>query len=99
MPVELRTIGAAGELPLSKEHAGRIVAVEELETGVWMVKTARVVPDNELWLLEPAVARKLDRAIAWAESHPRKTTDLSKLESKLLSKPATKSGKRRSGRK
>jgi len=24
--------------------------VEEVEAGVWLVKTARIIPENELWL-------------------------------------------------
>ena len=83
MPVELRTINAGGELPLGKKHAGRTVAVEEVETGVWIVKTAQAIPDSELWLHEPSFSRKLDRALEWAEQHPRVETDLSKLEGKL----------------
>ena len=89
MAVELRTIGADGELPLGKKHAGCTVAVEEVETGVWIVKDAHAIPDNELWLHEPSVARKLDRALEWAEQHPRKETDLSKLEARLEAKLAS----------
>jgi hypothetical protein len=90
MAVELRTINAGGELPLGKKHAGRTVAVEEVETGVWIVKAAQAIPDSELWLHEPAFARKLDRALEWAEQHPRVETDLSKLEAKLEAKLAAR---------
>lgn len=70
MPSNVRTIGARGQISLGKRHAGRTVTVEEIEDGVWVVRTARVIPDNELWLHEPAVAMILDRAIEWAEKHP-----------------------------
>jgi hypothetical protein len=99
MPVELKTVGARGEIPLGKQHAGRTVAVEEIEAGVWIVKAAHAIPDNELWLHEPSVARKLDRAIAWAERTPVRETDLDSLEAKILARAAAKPAARRQRRK
>ena len=95
MSVELRTLGAKGEIPLGKRHAGRTVAVEETEPGVWIVKATHAIPDNELWLHEPAVARKLDRAIAWAERTPFKATNLEELEAKVLAKVSPRASRQR----
>ena len=53
MPVEIKTIGSSGQISLGKEYAGRTVMVEELETGVWLIKTAQVIPDNELCCIRP----------------------------------------------
>jgi len=83
MQVEVKTIGASGQISLGKQNAGRTVTVEEIETGVWLVKTARVIPDSELWLHQPAVKRDLDRAIAWAEEHPAKASNLDDFEKRL----------------
>ena len=49
MPVQIKikTIGPSGKLSLSKRHAGRIVTVEAVEEGVWVIRTARVIPENE----------------------------------------------------
>jgi hypothetical protein len=46
------------------------VLVEEIEPGVWMVRTATVVPDNERWLHEAKASADLSAALEWALSHP-----------------------------
>ena len=83
MPAQVKTIGSSGQISLGKEHAGQTVTVEEIETGVWLVKTAQVIPDTELWLHEPEVKQGLDRAIAWAERNPAKASRLSDIEKRL----------------
>ena len=80
---EIKTIGSSGQISLGKEFAGRTVTVEQVEDGVWVVKTARVIPENELWLHTPDVSKKLTKAIQWAEEHPAKATDLDALGRKL----------------
>ncbi|WP_217895909.1 hypothetical protein [Burkholderia multivorans] len=35
---------------MAKEFAGRQVLIEEREPGVWLVRTAVVIPENEAWL-------------------------------------------------
>ncbi len=86
MAIEIKTIGNSGQISLGKEHAGRTVTVEQVERGVWVVKTARVVPDNETWLHRPDVRDAIDRASDWAENHPPKASNLAML-SRKLSKP------------
>lgn len=81
--MEVKTIGASGQISLGKQYAGRTVVVDELEEGVWMIKTAQVIPDSERWLHTPEARRKLDSAIAWAEKHPAGTTNLDTVEAKL----------------
>ena len=93
--MELKTVGSGGELRLGQEHAGRTVAVEEVESGVWIVKAAHAIPDNELWLHEPSVANTLDKAIRWAEQNPPKATDLSKLEAKLKARTRARTPRRK----
>ena len=83
MPMDVKTIGSSGQISLGKEYAGRTVAVEEVEQGVWLVKAVRVIPENELWLHTPTASRTLSQAIKWAERHPPKKSDLDALERKL----------------
>ena len=83
MQVDVKTIGSSGQLSLGKEHAGRTVTVEALEEGVWLIRTARVIPENEVWLHTPRMRKSLDRAVAWAEKNRPKNTDLDALERKL----------------
>ena len=80
---QIKTIGASGQISLGKQHAGRTVTVDEVEAGVWIIKTAQVIPDNELWLHTPEARSSLDRALAWSESHPRGESDLKALERKV----------------
>ena len=80
---QVKTIGASGQISLGKEFAGRTVTVEQVEDGVWMVKAARVIPENELWLHTPEMEKKLAEAFEWARTHPAKESDLDALERKL----------------
>ena len=74
--MEIKTIGTSGQISLGKVHAGRTVTVEEVEQGVWLIKTAQVIPDNEMWLQTPAVKASLDRALAWSDRTERAESDL-----------------------
>lgn len=76
MPIEIKTIGASGQISLGKKYAGRIVTVERIAEGVWTIKAAQVIPDDELWLHTPEARARLGRALDWSESHPRSETDL-----------------------
>jgi len=86
MAVQVKTIGSSGQISLGKQNAGRPVTVEEVEAGVWLIKSAQVIPENEMWLHSPAVRDTLSRAITWAEKHPPKESDLSVLERKIKRK-------------
>ncbi len=66
----VKVVGANGQISLGKQYAGRQVLVEEREPGVWMVRTATVVPDNERWLHEPQAAADLRSALTWAAANP-----------------------------
>ncbi len=82
-PAAIKTVGSSGQISLGKQHAGRTVTVEEVEHGVWLIKTARVIPDNELWLHSPSTGDRLSRAIRWAEKNPPVESDLDKVEKKF----------------
>ena len=69
-PPTVKVIGANGQISLGKQFAGRQVLVEEQETGVWLIRTATVIPDNERWLHDAQAASDLARAVAWSTQHP-----------------------------
>ena len=69
-PPTVKVIGANGQISLGKQFAGRQVLVEEQETGVWLIRTATVIPDNERWIHEAQAASDLARAMAWTTQHP-----------------------------
>lgn len=62
----IKIVGANGQISLGKQYAGRHVLVEEREAGVWLVRTASVIPDNEHWLLGQRAAEDLEAAMSWA---------------------------------
>ncbi|WP_345251264.1 hypothetical protein [Pigmentiphaga soli] len=66
----VKVVGANGQISLGKHLAGRQVLIEEQEPGVWLVRTATVIPDNERWLHEEPAASGLREAMDWAQSHP-----------------------------
>ena len=61
-PAALKLVGSNGQISLGKQYAGRHVLVEEREPGVWVIRTATVIPDNERWLHEPSAAADLQAA-------------------------------------
>lgn len=65
----VKVIGSNGQISLGKQYAGRRVLVEETEPGVWLVRTARVIPDDERWLQYPKASNDLRDALAWAQKH------------------------------
>lgn len=71
----VKVVGANGQISLGKQYAGRQVLVEEREPGVWIVRTATVIPDNERWLHEPKAAADLQTAIAWSVTHAASDAD------------------------
>lgn len=66
----IKIIDANGQISLGKQFAGRQVLVEEQESGVWLIRTATVIPDNERWLHLPKAATDLQNALAWAQANP-----------------------------
>ena len=71
----VKVVGSNGQISLGKEFAGRQVLIEEREPGVWLVRTALVVPENELWLHEPRAQDELQRALQWAQRNPPRESD------------------------
>ncbi len=66
MNIHIKTIGTNGQLSLGKEFAGRTVLIDQIETGIWIIKTGDFVPDSEKWLYEKSHKAKLDKALIWA---------------------------------
>ena len=71
----VKVVGTNGQISLGKEYSGRQVLVEEREPGVWMVRTALVIPENEMWLHQPQVKQDLQRALVYAQSNPPTVVD------------------------
>jgi len=83
MQSQIKTIGASGQISIGKEYAGRHVIVEEIEKGVWLIKTASIIPDSEMWMHEEPAKTKIDRALKWAEENTPLESDLRELSDKF----------------
>jgi len=94
----VKVIGQNGQISLGKEFAGRQVLVEEREPGVWLIRTAKVIADNELWLHEPKAGGDLQRALAWAQANPARESSPDAIFEKLANerKPKRKARQARS---
>lgn len=79
----VKVVGMNGQISLGKQYAGRQVLVEEREPGVWLVRTATVVPDNERWLHGAAAAADLENALSWAGANPPADDDADALLERL----------------
>ena len=75
----IKSIGASGQLSLGKEFAGRQELVESPAKGVWIIRTATVIPDNETWLHEKKTKVSLKKAISWASKNPPMASDPNQL--------------------
>lgn len=75
IPPMVKSVGASGQISLGKEYAGRQVLVEMPAEGVWIIKTARIVPDNEAWLENPRIKQRVARAIEWASQNAPQSSD------------------------
>ena len=79
----IKTVGSSGQISLGKKFAGQTVMMEEIDTGVWIIKLGRFIPDNERWLHRPDVQGELNEAIAWAEKNPPEDTNFEELEARV----------------
>jgi hypothetical protein len=74
----VKSVGQSGQISLGKEYAGRQVLIETPTKGVWIIRTATIVPD-EVWLHEDETKKKLKSALAWATGNPPKSSDPDRL--------------------
>jgi hypothetical protein len=79
----VKVIGANGQISLGKHYAGRQVLVEEQEPGVWLIRTATIIPDNESWLYQPKAAADLRNALSWAQANKPFESNLDTMMEKL----------------
>ncbi len=81
--ISVKVIGSNGQISLGKQFAGQQVLVEQQEEGVWLIRTAEVIPRNELWLHKPIAGRDLINAMNWAKKNPPSFSDPIDLIKKL----------------
>jgi hypothetical protein len=63
---QVKTIGSNGQLSLGKEFAGKMVLVDQIEEGTWIIKCGEFIPDSEKWLYNSNNLSKVEEALEWA---------------------------------
>ena len=84
----VKTIGTNGQISLGKEFAGQQVLVEAPEAGVWLIRTADVIPHNERWLHESGQRERLQAAMSWAADHGTSSDNTDAVLQRLASETA-----------
>jgi hypothetical protein len=80
---QVKVVGVNGQISLGKQYAGRQVLLEETEAGVWLIRTATVIPDNERWLHTSDNLANLTKAELWATDNPVRTDNADEVLQRL----------------
>lgn len=75
----VKLVGNNGQVSLGKQFAGMQVIVEEREPGYWVIRTATVIPDDELWVHQEYASSDLKEALAWAKNNPTNDKNIYKI--------------------
>ncbi|CAN5321521.1 hypothetical protein BH10PSE19_BH10PSE19_13860 [soil metagenome] len=67
---QVKVIGTNGQLSLGKEFAGKMVLIDRVDEGTWIIKSGEFIPDSEKWLYQGNNLIKLQKALEWAKNHP-----------------------------
>lgn len=78
----VKIIGANGQVSLGKEFAGKMIMIDQINEGTWIIKSGEFIPDSERWLHREQDMSKLENALTWAE-HNRPKDNFSALVKKL----------------
>ena len=66
---QVKIIGVNGQVSLGKEFAGKMVMVDQVEEGTWIIKCGEFIPDSEKWLHQSNNNEKIDSALDWASKN------------------------------
>jgi len=70
MHAHVKIVGNNGQLSLGKELAGKMVLIDQVDEGTWIIKSGEFIPDSEKWLHQAPHSQKLDHALQWAKNNP-----------------------------
>jgi len=68
----VKVVGSNGQVSLGKEFAGKMVLIDQIEEGTWIIKAGEFIPDSEKWLYQGNNLSKLEKALKWAEKNAPK---------------------------
>jgi hypothetical protein len=64
---QVKTISPNGQVSLGKEFAGKMVLIDQIADGTWIIKCGTFIPDTEKWLYQASNIKKVERALDWAD--------------------------------
>jgi hypothetical protein len=79
MQPELKRVGQSGQITIGRKLAGKLLRVEELEDGRYVLTPVVDIPESQLWTLQEPHKSRIERGLTWAASTPPKKTNLDKL--------------------
>jgi hypothetical protein len=82
---QVKVIGVNGQVSLGKEFAGKMVLIDQIDEGTWIIKSGEFIPDSEKWLFQDNNLSKLEKALEWTAKNPPKdnlNTAIKKLDKK-----------------
>jgi hypothetical protein len=79
---EIKTISSSGQISLGKAFAGKVVKLEHLEDGRWMVTPVQIIPEHLMWAYTPEVTARLEKHLA--KNQVPTESDLDALEGQIL---------------
>jgi hypothetical protein len=69
---QVKVIGINGQVSLGKEFAGKMVLIDQINEGTWVIKAGEFIPHSEKWLHKGDNLHKLEKALEWAEKNEPK---------------------------
>ncbi len=69
---QVKIIGTNGQVSLGKEFAGKMVLIDQLDDGTWIIKAGKFIPASEKWLHHGDGMAKLEKALDWAAKNKPK---------------------------
>ena len=76
-------VGSNGQVSLGKTLAGKIVSIDQIDKGTWIIKSGEFVPDSQKWLYESDNMQRLDNALALAEKSPARVNNSEEIINKI----------------
>ena len=67
---QIKVVGTNGQVSIGKEFAGKIVSIDQIDEGTWLIKSGEFIPDSEKWLHSKEHLDKLNSALDWVGKNP-----------------------------
>ena len=80
---QVKVVGSNGQVSLGKTLAGKIVSIDQIDKGTWIIKSGEFVPDSQKWLYESDNMQRLDNALALAEKSPARVNNSEEIINKI----------------